>query len=507
MNAAQAVVGCMLFAVAHFASAGFDEGMAAYEQGDYKSAIAEFWPLAQQGDASAQFSLGVMYKEGQGAPQDYKQAVSWFRKAGEQGHARAQYSLGVMYYSGQGVTQDYKQAVYWSRKAADQDFPHAQTNLGVMYKEGQGVPRDDKQAVSWFRKAAEQGHAEAQFDLGVMYYIGQGVPQDNKQAVSWFRKAAEQGHATAQTNLGVMYNSGQGVQQDINEAEKWFRLAANQGDSKAKEKLQDIEDSRHLSASMDSDQANIKQITDIFINIGKQEIVSEIMGSGMTSEQCYRVVSSTQFNYEKEYSDVLVDFVLDRISAEELDQKVNSLELEKIISGTAVKTEIEQEHENSIVTGLAKCKLLQAGYNYTPPPSPFEFVEMLQKASTDKKHRQQAVLPDEDSQLDGDINAESDQVAGDLDDLLIRLVSEQWQRPPSARNGMSVEVLIEMLPDGTISNASVTRSSGDRPFDNSAVAAVRNVGRIQEMQQLDRATFDAMYRQRRVIFKPEDLSL
>ena len=99
------------------------------------------------------------------------------------------------------------------------------------------------------------------------------------------------------------------------------------------------------------------------------------------------------------------------------------------------------------------------------------------------------------------------QVAGNLDDLLIKLVSEQWQRPPSARNGMSVEVLIEMLPDGTIINASVTRSSGDRPFDNSAVAAVRNVGRIQEMQQLDRATFDAMYRQRRVIFKPEDLTL
>lgn len=87
------------------------------------------------------------------------------------------------------------------------------------------------------------------------------------------------------------------------------------------------------------------------------------------------------------------------------------------------------------------------------------------------------------------------------------LVSQQWRRPPSARNGMSVEVTIQMLPDGTITNASVTRSSGDLPFDNSAAAAVRNVGRIPEMQQLDRATFDRMYRQRRVIFKPEDLSL
>lgn len=97
-----------------------------------------------------------------------------------------------------------------------------------------------------------------------------------------------------------------------------------------------------------------------------------------------------------------------------------------------------------------------------------------------------------------------DQVAGSLDDLIINLITQNWQRPMSARRGMSVELLIQMLPDGTISNASVSRSSGDAPFDNSAVAAVRNVGRIPEMQQLDRATFDSLYRQRRVIFKPED---
>jgi len=100
-----------------------------------------------------------------------------------------------------------------------------------------------------------------------------------------------------------------------------------------------------------------------------------------------------------------------------------------------------------------------------------------------------------------------DQVAGNLDDLIINLVSQQWRRPPSARQGMSVTILIQMLPDGTITSASVTRSSGDVAFDNSAVAAVRNVGRIPEMQQLDRATFDRMYRKRAMIFKPEDLSL
>ncbi|HIQ43234.1 MAG TPA: cell envelope integrity protein TolA [Pseudomonas oleovorans] len=97
-----------------------------------------------------------------------------------------------------------------------------------------------------------------------------------------------------------------------------------------------------------------------------------------------------------------------------------------------------------------------------------------------------------------------DQVAGNLDDLIIKLITENWQRPMSARRGMSVELLIQMLPDGTVTNASVSRSSGDAAFDSSAVAAVRNVGRIPEVQQLDRATFDSRYRQRDVIFKPED---
>ena len=130
------------------------------------------------------------------------------------------------------------------------------------------------------------------------------------------------------------------------------------------------------------------------------------------------------------------------------------------------------------------------------------------KAVEDKKAAALAELLSEDvGRQQAIADTVGDEVAGSLDDLIVMLVSQQWRRPPSARNGMSVEVLIEMLPDGTITNASVTRSSGDSPFDNSAVQAVRNVGRIAEMQQLDRATFDRLYRQRRAVFKPEDLGL
>lgn len=134
--------------------------------------------------------------------------------------------------------------------------------------------------------------------------------------------------------------------------------------------------------------------------------------------------------------------------------------------------------------------------------------EAARKAIEDKKAGALAELLSEDTQYQQTVaDTHGSQVAGNLDDLIIRLVSEQWVRPPSARNGMQVEVRIEMLPDGTITNASVSRSSGDPAFDASAVAAVRNVGRIREMQQLDSKTFNDLYRSRRAVFKPEDLSL
>ena len=54
--------------------AGLDEGVAAYKRGDYATALREWRPLAKQGNAKAQFVLGVMYDKGRGVPQDYAKA-------------------------------------------------------------------------------------------------------------------------------------------------------------------------------------------------------------------------------------------------------------------------------------------------------------------------------------------------------------------------------------------------------------------------------------------------
>ena len=100
--------------------ADFQTGWAAYKRGDYATALREFRPLANQGNAGAQNNLGVMYDKGQGVPQDYAEAVKWYRKAAEQGDGGAQYSLGTMYENGQGVPQDYVLAHMWYNLVASQ---------------------------------------------------------------------------------------------------------------------------------------------------------------------------------------------------------------------------------------------------------------------------------------------------------------------------------------------------------------------------------------------------
>jgi TPR repeat protein len=135
-----------------------DDAFAAYDRGDYAEAMRLWRPLAEQGDTSAQYFLGVMYYKGQGVPQDYVEAAKWYRKAAEQGDTGAQYILSGMYYEGQGVPQDVAEAVKWSRMAAEQGYDSAQSILGAMYATGEGVPQDDVEAHMWFNLAAAQGN-------------------------------------------------------------------------------------------------------------------------------------------------------------------------------------------------------------------------------------------------------------------------------------------------------------------------------------------------------------
>ena len=96
----------LLGSIGSSASADFQKGLTAFQSGDFATALREWTPLAEQGDAFAQHNLGAMYHKGQGVPQDYKTAVKWWKLAAEQRNAISQYNLGLMYEKGQGVLQD-----------------------------------------------------------------------------------------------------------------------------------------------------------------------------------------------------------------------------------------------------------------------------------------------------------------------------------------------------------------------------------------------------------------
>ena len=128
------------------------------------------------------------------------------------------------------------------------------------------------------------------------------------------------------------------------------------------------------------------------------------------------------------------------------------------------------------------------------------------KAAEDKKAQALAeLLSDTTDYQQAVADTQGDQVAGSLDDLIRIRSAESWTRPPGANNTMEVVLQINMLPDGTVTNVSVARSSGNPPFDSSAVAAVKNIGRLVEMQGLSPAEFNP-YRSFKMTFTPEDLA-
>lgn len=133
--------------------------------------------------------------------------------------------------------------------------------------------------------------------------------------------------------------------------------------------------------------------------------------------------------------------------------------------------------------------------------------EAAHKSAEDKKAQALAdLLSDKPERQQALADERGDETAGSFDDLIRVRASEGWSRPPSARNNMSVTLQIGMLPDGTIASVSIAKSSGDGPFDSSAVAAVKNIGRLTEMQGLKPADF-APYRSFKMTFTPGDLAL
>ena len=130
-----------------------EDGIAAYNKGDVKTALKLWLPLADQGNADAQVNLGVLYANGEGVPQSYDEALKWYHKAAEQSDVYALNNLGLMYMRGQGVAASDRTAVTFYRQAAERNFAPAQFNLATMYAQGRGTDLDKAEAYKWLTLA------------------------------------------------------------------------------------------------------------------------------------------------------------------------------------------------------------------------------------------------------------------------------------------------------------------------------------------------------------------
>ncbi|MGE6371262.1 cell envelope integrity protein TolA [Stutzerimonas stutzeri] len=186
-------------------------------------------------------------------------------------------------------------------------------------------------------------------------------------------------------------------------------------------------------------------------------------------------------------------------AAEELAKKKAAEEAKKKAAEEAKKKAAEEAKKKAAAEAAKKKAAEEAKKKAA--------AEAARKTAEDKKAQALAeLLSDTTERQQAMADTHGDQVAGNFDDLIRLRAAEGWTRPPSARNNMTVQLQVNMLPDGTITNVSVSRSSGDVPFDNSAVAAVKNIGRLTEMQGLSPQEFQP-YRSFKMTFTPEDLAL
>jgi len=182
-----AVLIAFLISPAAVLSADLQKGLAAFDEGDYATSLAECQPLAEEGNTVAQFCVGRLYANGFGVAMDDALSLKWYGLAAAGGHAEAQYNLGVMHANGWGVQMNDVPAAGYYRLAADQGYTPALAALGFSYKHGAGVDKDLVQAVMWFDIAAQMGDmtASSERDDLAEHMTQDEILQSQQAAVEW----------------------------------------------------------------------------------------------------------------------------------------------------------------------------------------------------------------------------------------------------------------------------------------------------------------------------------
>src|SRR5881409_1954422 len=156
-------------------------GIDAWQRADYLAAIAIWRPLAEAGDADAQFNLGQAYRLGRGVPLDLSVAKIWFERAARSGHVDAETTLGLLIFQ----NGDRVEGLKWLKAAADQGEPRALLVYGTALFNGDGVPQDRVLAYALVSRAAAQGLSPAKDTLAQLDQLM--PPADRQKALALAR--------------------------------------------------------------------------------------------------------------------------------------------------------------------------------------------------------------------------------------------------------------------------------------------------------------------------------
>ena len=274
------VIGLSLLGVLMWSTsvvAGVREGINFFDNQQWQQALAEFKPLADQGERQSQYYTAYLYLNGFGVPKDEQLGLSYLKKSADQEFDKALTMMG--YFSSEGILlpRDKKLALEYYEKAVESNENDALLNLGVMYYNGDGVPQDIDKATEYFERvdktkrpiagrylgdlylvnpdatkqkkasglyiaAAQSGDIVAYHALGDLYRKGTGTKKDATEAFRYYEYAASEGYGPSQYALGLMYANGEGApEKDLIKAYAWLALATRQGVTVAAQAQREVE--------------------------------------------------------------------------------------------------------------------------------------------------------------------------------------------------------------------------------------------------------------------------
>jgi len=258
--------------------ADLEAGHDAYGRGDTAAAVQEWKPLAESGDADAQFKFGWRHEISRGVPKDDAERAKWYRKAAEKGNKFAKKRLAKIESNPEFMRQVREAA---ERVTPEHQKPGKERYINYLAKGDKALAfREYREAEAFYKRAlalAEKlggaEHSEVAISLirlATVYNVQGRKAEAHKlrtraiaiqtakvdagyaaydrgdyaTALREFRPLAEQGVTPAQVLMGIMYAYGKGVRQDETEAVKWLRQAAEQGSAFAHKILQELTQER-----------------------------------------------------------------------------------------------------------------------------------------------------------------------------------------------------------------------------------------------------------------------